>query len=340
MDTKQAVLDYILSHGSASGTNIAQHLGISRQAVNKHIQKLVKEGALAKKGKTKGAVYLPASSEEIQKKEFQFEKTYSLNGLEEDRVFEEINILLNLSSELNRNVFDIFRYAFTEILNNAIEHSESASARITVNSNNYTINFIVRDFGVGIFAKVKQQYDLADEYSSIGEILKGKKTTMPNRHSGEGLFFTTKIGDHVVIKSHKIFISFINTKHDLYTGEISRLRGTQVEFTIKKRAKKELYSLFNQYAPEEFDYQFAKSEVYVKLFQKDYVSRSEGRRLVSGLSGFRVVVLDFKGVTSIGQAFADEIFRVFQKRNPHLEIQIKHANQAILQMIKHVSVDN
>jgi anti-sigma regulatory factor (Ser/Thr protein kinase) len=340
MGSKKAILDFIVSRGSASGANIAEYLGISRQAVNKHIQELVKEGALVKKGKTRGAVYFPASSEEVQKKELHFEKTYPLQGLQEDKVFDEINILLNLISELNQNVFDIFRYAFTEILNNAIDHSESASCRITVNGDNYTVRFVVRDYGVGIFTKIKEKYNLVDEYSSIGELLKGKRTTLPDRHSGEGLFFTTKIGDHVVIRSHKLFISFINTKKDLYTGEIPFLRGTQVEFTIKKRAKKELHSLFNEYAPEEYDYQFAKSQVYVKLFQKDYVSRSEGRRLVSGLHSFKVIVLDFKGVSSIGQAFADEIFRVFRQMNPQIEIRTQNANQAILQMIKHVSVDN
>jgi hypothetical protein len=42
------------------------------------------------------------------------------------------------------------------------------------------------------------------------------------------------------------------------------------------------------------------------------------------LDKFKEIILDFKGVKSIGQGFADEIFRVFQ--NSHQEILIKTEN--------------
>lgn len=54
----------------------------------------------------------------------------------------------------------------------------------------------------------------------------------------------------------------------------------------------------------------------VGVLGRDFVSRSEARRLLSGLDQFREVVLDFRGVPGIGQGFADEVFRVWASAHP------------------------
>ena len=41
---------------------------------------------------------------------------------------------------------------------------------------------------------------------------------------------------------------------------------------------------------------------------------------------FKIILLDFKDVPVVGQAFADEIYRVFQ--NAHPDIQIKEENMS------------
>ncbi|MBT5232008.1 MAG: STAS-like domain-containing protein [Methylococcales bacterium] len=48
---------------------------------------------------------------------------------------------------------------------------------------------------------------------------------------------------------------------------------------------------------------------------------------------FRTVILDFDGVDSIGQAFADEIFRVFAVRHPEIELIHTKANIKVTKMI-------
>ncbi len=35
---------------------------------------------------------------------------------------------------------------------------------------------------------------------------------------------------------------------------------------------------------------------------------------------FREVILDFKGITSIGQAFADEVFRIYRRDHPGVNV--------------------
>lgn len=48
---------------------------------------------------------------------------------------------------------------------------------------------------------------------------------------------------------------------------------------------------------------------------------------------FRTVIFDFDGVDSIGQAFADEIFRVFAGRHPEIELQAVKMSARVKQMI-------
>lgn len=65
-----------------------------------------------------------------------------------------------------------------------------------------------------------------------------------------------------------------------------------------------------------------------------YVSRSQARRILSSLTGFKTVILDFNHISGIGQAFADEIFRVWQNHNPNVEIKAERANENVRFMIE------
>jgi hypothetical protein len=99
-----------------------------------------------------------------------------------------------------------------------------------------------------------------------------------------------------------------------------------------------MQTVFADYAGEE--YEFAKTLVTVELFKTkgDYVSRSQARRLLVGLEKFKTVVLDFKGLQTVGQAFADEVFRVWQKAHPDIRIDVRNANENVRIMIQHVGL--
>ena len=66
----------------------------------------------------------------------------------------------------------------------------------------------------------------------------------------------------------------------------------------------------------------------------DLVSRSQAKRLLLRIDRFRTVVLDFENVNQIGQAFADEIFRVFARSHPGISVQFINANDDVRRMIK------
>ncbi len=64
------------------------------------------------------------------------------------------------------------------------------------------------------------------------------------------------------------------------------------------------------------------------------VTRSQAKRLLARFEKFMEIVLDFQDVESIGQAFADEIFRVFHNEHPNINLYPINVNDQVLSMIK------
>ena len=246
---------------------------------------------------------------------------------------------MNLTRTISPKANDIARYAFTEMLNNAIDHSQSEKCLVEVIVDEFNFQFRIRDYGMGIFFSIYDKYNLPDENSAVGELIKGKTTTMSEKHTGEGIFFTSKVADEMFFRSHQVKLLFDNLKKDIFIEEKKNIRGTEVFFSVKKRTRKKLEDIFSIFAPEEFDYKFEKTRAMVKLFQREYISRSEARRLHHGLDKFKVIVLDFKGVNTIGQGFADELFRVFMQNYPEITLEIVHLKPSLQTIINHV-VDN
>lgn len=336
MVIEEKILAFIKKNGAVSGTAIARHLGISRQAVNKHLKKMIVKGKVFREGVTRGASYRIASNRASRATIIRWRKKYGLKKIEEHAVFGEIRSRLNLGAHLRDNVLDIANYAFTEMLNNAIEHSKSGTCTVEAKIGQYGFEFAIRDFGIGIFDSIRGKFNLGDEYAAAGELIKGKTTTMEERHSGEGIFFTSKCGDMVAFRSHRIRLVFDNSGRNVFIEDKRLFNGTEVVFSISRNSRRIISEVFREYAPEDYEYKFEKTRVSVKLFGKEHVSRSSAKRLLSGLDKFSVVVLDFKDVHSIGQGFADEIFRVFPTGHPKIKIDAVNCSQAVKTMINHV----
>jgi len=99
------------------------------------------------------------------------------------------------------------------------------------------------------------------------------------------------------------------------------------------RATKQVFDSFTT----DDDYGFIKTVVPVRLTQygdDKLVSRSQAKRLLARIDRFKTVILDFDAVETIGQAFADEVFRVFKHHHPEIELTYMKANKNVRQMIK------
>jgi biotin operon repressor len=336
METRAEILKFLKERKKATSSELCSHLGISRQALNKYMKELIREGKVGKIGVTRGAIYrIPRRPLPVEKHVW----VYPVENLEEDIAFEQIALRTQLKRKVTANVHDIIKYAFTEMMNNVVEHSRSPRCRVTLIIAPYRCGFAIRDFGVGVFSNIQEKLGLSDEGTALRELLKGKTTTMREKHTGEGVFFTSKLGDDVILRSHKLTLEFNNIKDDVFLSEGRFLKGTEVRFGISRRSRRRIDRVFLEYAPEDFDYRFERTKVLVKLYQEEFISRSEARRLLSGLDKFKEVILDFKGVLKIGQGFADEVFRVFKSRHPEISIRVKNMSPALKPIIQHV-VDN
>ncbi len=249
-----------------------------------------------------------------------------LDGLEESRVWREIEADLGLDHHASARA--VAQYAFTEMLNNAIDHSSGTTARSRAWTRDDRLTLEIGDDGIGIFDHLSTAMDLPDRFAAIAELTKGKQTTAPEAHTGEGIFFTSKAVDTFTLEANGVSWVVDNDRADHAVGLSTVTSGTTVRLDIDLSTTLVLADLFRSFSD---DHEFTRTHPVIRLFAfgVDFVSRSEAKRLLTGLEKFSVVELDFTGVNSVGQGFVDEVFRVWPQSNPGTTLTPTSMNEAV-----------
>jgi DNA-binding transcriptional ArsR family regulator len=323
------IIDNVGEHPHDIARHTSEKFGISRQAVGRHLASLAKDGLLEARGNTRKREY------SLKAREIFHTLSLSAHG-DEDKVWR-----MYVEPELDKlpdNVLRICYYGFTEIFNNAIDHSEGSTAAISIKINPKQVSLAVQDDGVGVFEKIKTIHSLEDHRQAIFALSKGKLTTDPDRHTGQGIFFTSRIFDRFVLYSSGLFLIHYAKHQDwLIETEKEGTIGTHVTMEIASDSPKSLKELFDEFADlESEDYGFSKTRIplfLAKYGKETLISRSQAKRVLVGVLNFKEIPLDFKDIDIIGQAFADEIFRVFQKQHPEVTITPVNANEEVGRMI-------
>lgn len=328
-EIREFLLDSIPLHPKDVAARAAERFGISRQGVNHHMQGLVKEGLVTAAGKTRQRSYKLAS---LSSKTL----VALLEGLEEDRFWRnEVGPLLQ---GVPGNVYGIWQHGFTEMVNNAIDHSGGTKVTVTVETTAATTTMVIIDDGIGIFKKIQTELGLEDERHAILELAKGKLTTDPQRHSGEGIFFTSRMFDDYRILSGGVFFSHAAWEEEDWILDHDRPReGTAVFMSLRNLSARTVRQVFDKYTASPKDFGFNRTVVPVRLAKhgaEQLVSRSQAKRLLARFERFKVVILDFTGIDEIGQAFADEIFRVYSHQHPEVRIVPANAGPEIKKLIR------
>ena len=333
------VKNFIMGAMLGNSKNIVQmataYFNISRQAVYRHIRSLINEGYIAAVGNTRSREYTLLKAN--------FSESFPIDitsDFREDAVW-RMHIhpyLRNVPS----NVMAICEYGFCEILNNVADHSGTTKASIHFEYIEDDIEINIGDHGVGIFTKIYTELKLEDERHAILELSKGKLTTDPDKHSGEGIFFSSRIFDYFSILSTKLFFSHTEPGDDWLIeshDDNPERRGTWVTMKINTKTDRNIQDVFQKHSSGPNEYNFAKTHVPVALAKyegENLVSRSQAKRLLYRFNRFKEVFLDFANIQMIGQAFADEIFRVFKENNPETKIIWIGANEQVEGMIKSI----
>ncbi len=329
-EIRQFLLSNIDSKNLVSDT--VSKFGITRAAVYRHLKQLTEQNIIQHNDAPKGRRYRLIS------REYRF--SYDItDGLSESTVWStDIAPLVPKQDNISR----IWEHGFTEMFNNAIDHSQGTKINVLVRVDAVNTTIIISDNGIGIFRNIKNRFNLQNEREALLELSKGKLTTDRKKHSGEGIFFTSRIFDMFIILSYDISFSHndnAKSYQDIFLEQkldnTDDCDGTSVLMRLSNNSKRKLLDVFNTFSVDD-EYSFDKTLIPIELARygdDNLISRSQAKRVMARIDLFKSVILDFKDVPYIGQAFADEIFRVFANEHPDIEILVINANEEVSKMI-------
>ena len=219
-----------------------------------------------------------------------FETTLALaDNRHEDQVWR--SVVEPRIQGLPENTVRICQHGFTVVFNNAIDYSQGQHVLVTIERSARFISLVVSDDGVGIFERIKASFGLEDYRHAILELAKGKLTTDPKRHSGEGIFFSSRVFDEFAIAANRYKFLHLNRPAGDWVIEDDTIDryGTIIKMKIAIDSPRTLKEVFDLYAnPDTDDYGFSRTHVPLRLAQygqEQLMSRSQAAGCSRGLNG-------------------------------------------------------
>ncbi|MCK4608126.1 MAG: DUF4325 domain-containing protein [Gammaproteobacteria bacterium] len=326
---KHFILEQVEQHPNDLVAFCAKKLNVSRVTIHRHLAKLLATGKVIKSGVTSQVSYYLASAFR-EHRSFSIEKTLSEYLVWNDFYKEAFSVL-------PKNIFVICEYGFTEIFNNAIDHSHGNSIVVHTSFDNSVVIIDVIDDGIGVFRNLQNILKFDDPREGVVALANGKVTTDSVDHTGEGIFFSSRAFDRFLLSANNISYGRDNIENDWFlNSETQQSKGTKVHMEISAKATTDLVAIFQKFQDPD-TLAFNKTYTLVKLskFKEDrFISRSQAKRLLYGLEKFQEITLDFTGVDIVGQGFVDQIYRVFQNQHSDIKLKYINANENVEFMIK------
>jgi anti-sigma regulatory factor (Ser/Thr protein kinase) len=318
-----------LQHGSELPAALMARLSISRRRANGLLRKLEAMQWLQISGTTRRLRYSPGALRQVVQR-------YALTGLQEDQPWrQDFAPFFALPPSVQRMV----QHAFTELLNNAIDHSGGTQVTVSMRQTPLQVQLLVSDDGCGVFDRIAQSFAITDPQLAMLELSKGKLSSAPDRHSGHGLFFSSRLADVFDIHANAAAFQCRSWEQRPWrSGRPAARLGTSIYLAIQLDTPRTLDAVLRAHSLEG-GYQFDRTEVPLHLLggeARTLASRADARRVAARLGGFRRAELSFDGVDDIGHGFADELFRVFQRDNPGLLLVPVGMNRGVQAMVASV----
>jgi len=309
----QWITEAAVQHGQDLPSHLMQRLGVSRRGAGHVLRKLVHLQWLTGTGVTRAKGYRPGSMRQVVRR-------YPLQGLQEDLPW---RVDFAPCFELPAHVHRMLQHAFTELLNNAIDHSGGDHVMVSMRQTPQQVQLLISDDGCGLFKRIEDTFEVTDPQLAMLELSKGKLTSAPDLHCGRGLYFTARLAD--VLDVHANHAAFQRRAWDSQRWHEARAvprSGTSVYMAIALDTQRTLDEVMRATSLAEGGYGFDTTHVPLSLISEGaaLASRAEARRASSRLTQFRRAELDFTGIADIGHGFADELFRVFSRANPGVEL--------------------
>ncbi|WP_422018208.1 STAS-like domain-containing protein [Roseateles sp.] len=301
-------------HSHDLAAHVEERTGASRRAALAALKRLVDAGWLARTGTARRPVYAPGALRQVA-------RSYTLFGLQEDLPWQrDFAPHFALPGHVQRMV----RHGFTELVNNAADHSGGTSVTVSLRQTPTHAQLLVSDDGIGVFDKICTAFQLEDPQHAMLELSKGRLTSAPDAHTGRGLFFSSQLADVFDIHAN-------NTAYQKRAWESTGWRrgralprqGSSIYMAIALNTTRTLDGVMQAWSTQGDGIEFDQTRVPLRLLAGEgqaLDSRAQARRVGARLTTFKRAEIDFDGVTDVGHGFTDELFRVFSRANPQVEL--------------------
>ena len=302
-------------HSSALPEYVMQRLSITRRSALALLRKLEAAQWLTREGSVRRPRFKPGALKQVV-------RTYALQGLQEDVPWKRDFVPF---LAMRPNVARMLQHAFAELVNNAVDHSGGSAVTVSLRLTPMHAQLLVSDDGCGLFARIEESFQIDDPLLAMFELSKGKLTSMPDAHSGHGLYFTTRLADFFNLHANDAAFQRMGEQGSRWASAKPMTRsGTSVYMAVALDTERTLDSVLRSHSIDPGLYAFDSTVVPLRLLTGPHhglESRAQAKRVVSRLpSAFRRAEVDFSGIDDIGHGFADELFRVFPRQHPGLEL--------------------
>ncbi|MBQ9736304.1 MAG: DUF4325 domain-containing protein [Clostridia bacterium] len=329
-DKKATILLYLLDKiekkTPALSKCVADTFEIGQTTVHAYLNELIGEGVIEKSGRGQYALVTRQYEHLLRRSHGELASdTYAFDECLKEHI-----------ADLPENAYKLWEHAFTEMANNVIDHSEAENMHVLVVRNYLSTTVLIMDDGVGIFDKIKNHFSLGSLDEAICELFKGKLTTDEANHSGEGIFFSSKMMDtFLIVSDGKIFATSKYNTEEIFTLT-QYPSGTCVFMSLSNFTHRTVQEVYEGYAT--VDDGFTKTHIPLKnVFDAAPVSRSQAKRVCYRLDKFKEVTLDFDDISWIGQGFAHQLFVVYARSHPETKLIPVNMNEAVTNMYYHVT---
>tara|TARA_B100002051_G_C16693473_1_gene616830 strand:+ start:488 stop:1501 length:1014 start_codon:yes stop_codon:yes gene_type:complete len=318
---KRFLLDNLSKHQKDIVQTAINQFGISRQAIHRHMNSLIKDNKVKAHGTTKGRHYelMPYVN---------YTKTVDLN------IDFSIDILLKnqirpLLKSLPKNILEIFEFATGALLNNVQEHSNAMKLYVKLFIKHDEAHFIVSDNGIGIFEHIKSGLRLPNVQLAAIELAKGNVTANPSEHSGDEMNAVIHLFDKVEIASSGQSLSFINNRNEWKIYHSTQTKGTRMHLLINPSSNRTCSEIFNNI----FSSGQKKISIPLNLLETSNQSlinsKIKAKSVLRNIQNYDVVEFDFKKIKLIGPAFADTLVRETKEKNKYALIEWINTNKTV-----------
>ncbi|MBQ8696618.1 MAG: hypothetical protein IJ519_02760, partial [Clostridia bacterium] len=238
------LLEKIIDKTPSLSARAAEVFDVSTNTIHTYLNELAKDNVIRK---------LKRGEYELVSEEYSYDFKRSRGELNSDTYAFDL-CMKPLIEAYPENVRHIWSYAFSEMVNNVMDHSEAECLRVAIKKNYLDTRVMILDNGVGIFEKIKNHFSLSDLDEAVCELFKGKLTTDAAHHSGEGIFFTSRMMDSFFILSDgKVFTTNKYNDEIFLSVEGIGSKGTGVIMSLSNHTHKKARDIFNTFEDTDGD---------------------------------------------------------------------------------------